>query len=281
MAYASKLVPPGRVQNTSVSRNRVECGNVCLASHVPELSLLTLLSFHCLLRPAEARQLRWCGVKMFDGSLSKRYEKIDGIIHIKDPKTRRMAGEAAPATRESVNWPIMESSIPDHRLDTKIWKFTAAQHFAYFRVTSTLHDPRTSRRCSHRSLASISGFTTILRRRGRWTSPQPTCSEEFTPFCAATSSNRALPTPSCLSERYLYHSVTWHKNKGQADDAHDTSTDTLGWIMSHAYGGRALELQKLFWRSRISLSQNVYIQKLFWNQFRNHWRGHGTHMRSL
>ena len=25
--------------------------------------------------------------------------------------------------------------------------------------------------------------------------------EEFTPFCTAASSNRALPTPSCLSER--------------------------------------------------------------------------------
>ena len=67
--------------------------------------------------------------------------------------------------------------------------------------------------------------------------------EEFTPFCAAASSNGALPTPSCLSERYLYHIVTWDENKEQADDAHDTSTDTLEWIMSsHAYGGRALEL---------------------------------------
>ena len=43
---------------------------------VPELALLTLLSFHCLLRPAEARQLRWCDVKIVDGSLSTRYEKV-------------------------------------------------------------------------------------------------------------------------------------------------------------------------------------------------------------
>ena len=39
--------------------------------------------------------------------------------------------------------------------------------------------------------------------------------EEFTPFCAAASSNRALPTPSCFSERHLYHFVMWHKKQGQ------------------------------------------------------------------
>ena len=38
--------------------------------NVPELSLSTLLSFHSLLRPAEARQLRWCDVETFDRSLS-------------------------------------------------------------------------------------------------------------------------------------------------------------------------------------------------------------------
>ena len=55
--------------------------------------------------------------------------------------------------------------------------------------------------------------------------------DEYTTFYAAASSNRALPTPSCLSERYFFHSGTWHQNKGQADHTHDTSTDTLGWIM--------------------------------------------------
>ena len=105
---------------------------------VPELSLLTLLSFHCLLRPAETRQLRWCDVKNVKGSLSTRYEKVHGIIHIREPKTRRMAGRAAqqhvllecPGICQLVH--TMKSSIPDHRLDTAIWKFTAAQHFAHF-----------------------------------------------------------------------------------------------------------------------------------------------------
>ena len=55
---------PKRIQNTSISRDRIQYQNL-------SLSLLTLFSFHCLLRPAEARQLRWCDVKIFDGSLSQ------------------------------------------------------------------------------------------------------------------------------------------------------------------------------------------------------------------
>ena len=42
---------------------------------VPELYLLTLLSIQFLWRPAEARQLRWCDVKIVDGSLSTHYEE--------------------------------------------------------------------------------------------------------------------------------------------------------------------------------------------------------------
>ena len=52
---------------------------------------------------------------------------------------------------------------------------------------------------------------------------QPTCSEEFTQFCAAASSNGALPSPSLFSERYLYLLVTWDENEVQADDVHDTA----------------------------------------------------------
>ena len=59
-------------------------------------------------------------------------------------------------------------------------------------------------------------------RRVSWPSkttgnPTSSCSHhgevgECTPFCAAASSNRALPT--------VHHLVTWHKNKDSPDDAH-------------------------------------------------------------
>ena len=43
--------------------------------NVPELSLLTLVSFHCLLRPAEARQLRWCDVEILVNTLRKIWHR--------------------------------------------------------------------------------------------------------------------------------------------------------------------------------------------------------------
>ena len=260
------------------------------ASQCPrKFSLVTLISFHCLLRPAEARQLRWCDRKKVSWIPVTTLRKVYGVVNIRETKkTRKMAGHAAEqrvllechGTCQLVS--TMKSSVPDHRLDVTIWEFTAARH--------TLHGLRGGGATDHwrqrRDLPQ-------LRRRGRWTSDvckkalsystktrspkklqtvsvlsqslrlvslqskttsspaNSTCRhhvetesvEEVTPFCAAASSNSALPTPSCLSERYLYHLVTWHRNKGSEDDAHYTSTDTLGWIMSpHADGGRVLEL---------------------------------------
>ena len=52
--------------------------------NVPELSLLTLVSFHCP-----------CDVKIVDRSLSTRYAKVYGIVHNGEPKTRRMTGHAS------------------------------------------------------------------------------------------------------------------------------------------------------------------------------------------
>ena len=168
MEGASKLVLR-QVQKTSVPRNRVECGNASLAPRPRTFPFDVLL-----LRPAEARQLRWCDFKMFFGSLSTRHEKVCGIVNIRETQMCRMAGHAAqqhvllecPGICQLVN--TLKSSIPDHRLHAAIWKFTAAQHFAPFpattpqpwHVTSTIHAPRTPRRWSYRSSASISRFTT-------------------------------------------------------------------------------------------------------------------------
>ena len=48
--------------------------------NVPELSRLTLFSFHCLLRPAGARDLRGCDVQTSVVSQPARCEKVSGII---------------------------------------------------------------------------------------------------------------------------------------------------------------------------------------------------------
>ena len=121
---------------------------------VPSLSLLTPFSFHCLLHPAEARQLRRCEVD--NGSLSTRYENVYGIVNISEPKDAQNLCSTCfwkrPGICQLMN--TMQSPVPHHRLDTTIWKLTAAQHFACFkrqlrrprRVASASNAPRTSQR---------------------------------------------------------------------------------------------------------------------------------------
>ena len=172
-------------QNTSISRDRVECGSIRLAPECPRtFSLLMLLSFHCLLRPAEARQLRWCDVIKCHGSLSTRCEKVYGIVHIREPTTRRMTGHAAqqhvllecPGICQLVN--TMKSSILDHKVDTEIHCRSTLRPVAATapqpgRVTSISHAPRTQRRWSYQSLASLWHHyrdLPLLRPGGRWTS---------------------------------------------------------------------------------------------------------------
>ena len=52
-----------------------------------------------------------------------------------------------------------------------------------------------SRTCFIAHVAALPSFSGTAR-------PQPTCSEVATPFCAAASSNGALPTPSGRSQQY-------------------------------------------------------------------------------
>ena len=114
--------------------------------NVPELSILTLISFHCLLR---------------------RHEKVYGIVNIRETKTCRMAGYAAQqhvllefrGISQLVNTSNPQSQTRYINLDIhccstlRLFPTTTPQPR---RVTPTLHAPRTSRRWSHRSLASIS-----------------------------------------------------------------------------------------------------------------------------
>ena len=60
--------------------------------------------------------------------------------------------------------------------------------------------------CPHR--VSASSPTSLHCSFSGPSRPKPTCSEEFTPFCAAVLSNGALPTPSALSVQCFYLSVT-------------------------------------------------------------------------
>ena len=208
VAYASQLVPrhPGRVQNTSVSRNLVEYGDVSLALQCPRTFLLP---FHCLSRPSEAKHLRGCDVQTFVGSLTTLYEKACG----QHQKSRKCTESQAA-----------------------IWTFTAAQHVAYVRrqlrnfgvslQRYTLNGQRCGRTTDHwlqyrdfpsalhqvadrlRALAEFAPRFSAKQNYRKSPANTP-CNhlvdtetvEEFSPFGAA-SSNGALPTPSRLPEHF-------------------------------------------------------------------------------
>ena len=80
--------------------------------------------------------------------------------------------------------------------------------------------------------------------------------EELAPFCATVSSSRDLLTPSRLPEHFLCFLVTWDEKKALAVVKHDMSAGALRLIeLSHACGGRAMELQ--IWLMVVCQSTNA------------------------
>ena len=58
------------------------------------LALLTLLSFHCLLRPAEARKVRWADIHISSAEQQARHPGLFGLVGIGLPKTQAMRGNS-------------------------------------------------------------------------------------------------------------------------------------------------------------------------------------------
>ena len=149
----------------------------------PVPSLLTLLSFHCLLRPAEARSLRWCDLHCFTEDEQCRYPGVYGLIGIGLPKTRRMPGHAAHqhvlVESEGLGRLLRKMiwHFPPEDRSQQLWTLRESQHLAQFYVVLqrlgvrslqlTLHGLRGGGATEHwLSQRDIPG----LRRRGRWTS---------------------------------------------------------------------------------------------------------------
>ena len=143
-------------------------------------AVLILISFHCLLRPDEARSLRYCDVNFIEPELQTRYKDVYAILRVTKPKTRRIHSAAtvqhvviqdrALAVFLKRAW----SKIPDHRQGELIWTNTASIHGYRFRQLA-------------KDISSHAGWTLAglrgggatdfylrtmdvvsLRRRGRW-----------------------------------------------------------------------------------------------------------------
>ena len=130
MACASKLVPrhPRRVQNTSISRDRIECGSIRLAPERPGTFPFDALFVSLLVSPQGNVD---GATNLLTDSCQHVTTQCMALSTSESRKTRRMAGHAAqqhvllecPGICQLVD--TMKSSVPDHRLDTAIWKFTA------------------------------------------------------------------------------------------------------------------------------------------------------------
>ena len=124
--------------------------------------------------------------------------------------------------RESQNWRTNQISVPQVADQLRALAELAHRLFAEQDYRGSLRQPLQPPHCNG-------------KRRGVHSDLRSSVEQQR--FAHTVSLLGALP--SSLSD-------VGRKNKVQADDAHNTSTDTPGWIMaSYAYGGRALELQIL------------------------------------
>ena len=121
------------------------------------------------------------------------------------------------------------------------------------------HQNRLSRKVCrpHSVLLQSSRFVSLQKK----TTESPATSPVQPPRCNGKCTGVHSVLRSGVGQRSFVHTVsslgalpflgTWDENKEQADDAHDTTPDTLGWtVSSDAYGGRAL-----VWSCKPLLSQ--------------------------
>ena len=143
----------------------------------PNFPLLTLVAFHCLLRPKRS----------FDGATCKL------LMYPCQSVTKKSS--------TSATWQVMQLNNTYSWNVLELVRWSSPKKLQTVSVLSqssrfiSLHNKTTA------GPASNSYSHHIATERV----------EEFTPLRAATSSNRASPASSCLSEHYLHYLVTWLK----------------------------------------------------------------------
>ena len=148
--------------------------------HLPQLAVLLMIGFHCLLRIGELAALRWCDLRLLPASSRPRRDAV-GVAVIRRPKTRRSAAHAA------VQHVIIESEGIGTYLNLVFQTFENSHSEQYVapwpapRLRSWLSEGLSSLGLSPRSFSwsglRAGGATEFwirrqnlgaLRRRGRW-----------------------------------------------------------------------------------------------------------------
>jgi len=145
------------------------------------MALLTLLGFHCLLRPGEARVVKFKHFHFFSGLQGAWYSRVSGIVSIEKPKTRRMI-QHAPLQAVSIEDPVLAAWIQSllllvpgvlrgecvwpgsEHLVRKEWR-AALRHLGLGGLRLTMAGLRGGGAVHH---SLVLQNIPVLRRRGRW-----------------------------------------------------------------------------------------------------------------
>jgi hypothetical protein len=173
------LVPP-EFRNAVDVKSALAIFCVAWASNYKRCGFLFLVSFHCLLRPDEARNLRFCDFIPIDQSLRNRYPTSFGIVRIIKPKTRRLGTHAQVQhvliEDEAIArfcFAILDTVAPESR-EMSVWPNTPAVYSHRFNLCAkalvasppwTVAGLRGGGATDH-YLAHLD--VPALRRRGRW-----------------------------------------------------------------------------------------------------------------
>ena len=146
------------------------------------LAVITLLQFHCLLRPAECRSVRWRDIVIFSERDRVRYPGVYGVVGIGNPKTRFMPQHAPEQHVLIVDLPLalflqqVVALVPRDRLDESLWTRPAAEHLTLWRrvllrlgLGSSGFTPAGLRGGGATEFHLCHQDVPRLRRRGRWT----------------------------------------------------------------------------------------------------------------
>ena len=147
-----------------------------------EFAVMVLMAHHCLLRPAEAQNIRVCDVVLLDREDAGRAPGVWGIVAVTAPKTRRLPSHTAVqhvliedlALADFLGWVL--SGVPATNREQRLWQRTGAE----FR--NLWHEALNALQCAdlHWQPAGLRGGGATehflrhrdvqgQRRRGRWT----------------------------------------------------------------------------------------------------------------
>ena len=121
---------------------------VCFSQGWFKLGVLTLISFHCLLRPDEARHVRYCDMSFIEPELVERDPGVYAILRVAKPKTRRIHSAAAVQHVVIQDGNLARfprrfwDDIPPARLSDVIWSAPATAHGYRFKQAVQMISPK-------------------------------------------------------------------------------------------------------------------------------------------